>query len=444
MNGSLERHLSRTLALAIILAGLVAGLVSFGFAYVEAQEFQDDTLRKIAAVADVNRLHEQGVNNNNINGIGGADSDPEDRILILRLPVDMETASAAWLPADLRPGFHTVGSQDEGWRVFVRQTKHGARIAVAQETTVRDEMAINSALRTLIPLLALLPLLIWLSVRIVRAELAPVRHLAQTLDEQPAERPAALSEDGMPDEIAPFIRAINRLLERVARLMTEQRRFIADAAHELRSPLTALSLQAQNLEKADTLVAMHERVAPLRAGIERSRRLTEQLLNLAKSQASTATGTVMNVSDMARELIAEYLPLAESRAIDLGLEDTGNIVLAAEPQMLHLVLKNALDNALRYTPAHGEVTLRLYTEGEDAVIEVEDSGPGVPVAQRERVFDPFYRIEGVGGEGSGLGLAIVRDAAARLGGTVSLHDRRDGAGLVFRYRQRCVSPPSSG
>ena len=118
---------------------------------------------------------------------------------------------------------------------------------------------------------------------------------------------------------------------------------------------------------------------------------------------------------MARELLGEYLPLAEARGLDLGLEDAGNIVLAAKPKTLHLVLKNALDNALRYTPLHGEVTLRLYTECEQAVIEVIDSGPGIPTGERDQVFNPFYRIEGAGGEGSGLGLAIVRDAAARLG-----------------------------
>jgi two-component system OmpR family sensor kinase len=144
----------------------------------------------------------------------------------------------------------------------------------------------------------------------------------------------------------------------------------------------------------------------------------------------------VDVSKMARELIAEYLPLAEARGIDLGLDEAGNIAVIAEPQTLRLVINNALDNALRYTPSSGEVTLRLYIEGDDTVIEVSDSGPGIPAAERERVFDPFYRIEGAGGQGSGLGLAIVRDAAARLGGKVSLHDRPDGPGLILRYRQR--------
>lgn len=425
MSRSLERHLSRTLALSIVLAGVVAGVVSFGFAYREAQEFQDDTLRQVAALVDPE-------------GPGGPSrqaSDLEARVVVFRLPADAGAASAAWLPAQLDPGFHTVDSRDGRWRVFVRDTTRGEGVAVAQATEVRDDMAIDSALRTLAPLLVLLPLLVWLTVRIVRKELAPVRRLAQSLDAQSAQRPQPLPDADLPQEIAPFVRAINRLLARVSRLMGEQRRFIADAAHELRSPLTALSVQAQNLENAATLDAMRERVLPLREGIERARRLTEQLLSLARTQAAPAASTRIDVSKMARELLADYQPLAEARAIDLGMEENAKLVLTAEAETLGGVLRNALDNALRHTPAQGEVTLRLYSEAGEAVIEVVDSGPGIPAAERERVFEPFHRVEGVGGEGSGLGLTIARDAAARLGGTVSLHERSGGNGLIFRYRQ---------
>lgn len=436
MNRSLERYLSRTLGLAIVLIGLAAGAVSFIFAYQEAQEFQDDTLRQIAAFTDTEQLPGVG-RNPDITGMSDSvDSDPENRVIVVRLPHGAAPSAAAWLPPHIRPGIHTVSSPQGYWRVFVRQTSNGARIAVAQATAMRDEAATDSALRTLVPLAILLPLLVWLIARIIRREFAPVRLLAQKLDEQPAERPATLPDASLPDEIAPFVRAINRLLGRVTRLMGEQRRFIAEAAHELRSPLTALSLQAQNLENAETPEAMYDRVKPLRAGIERARRLTQQLLSLARSQAAVPTNETVDVSKMARELIADYLPLAEARGIDLGLEEAGNIVISAELQTLRLVLNNALDNALRYTPPSGTVSLRLYIEGDDAVFEMSDSGPGIPAAERERVFDPFYRIEGAGGEGSGLGLAIVRDAAARLGGVISLDDRSDGSGLVLRYRQR--------
>jgi two-component system OmpR family sensor kinase len=276
-----------------------------------------------------------------------------------------------------------------------------------------------------------------LSARIVRGELGPVRRLAGILDAAPPGRLESLPDAGIPVELGPFVRAINRLLDRVGRLMNEQRRFIADAAHELRSPLTALSVQAQNLEKADNVEAMRARVAPLREGIDRARRLTEQLLSLARTHAGSARLAEVDASRIARELIVEYLPIADARGIDLGLNDPDVCMLVTEPETLRLVLRNALDNALSYTPAAGEVTLRLRTEGEDAVIEIVDSGPGIPAAERERVFEPFCRLDSDGaGEHSGLGLAIARDAAARLGGGVSLHDRPEGSGVVFRYRQR--------
>jgi two-component system, OmpR family, sensor kinase len=291
-------------------------------------------------------------------------------------------------------------------------------------------------LRALLPLLLLLPLLVWLAVRIVRRELAPVRTLAQTLDAQPADNPAALSETGCPDEITPFVRSINRLLERVRLLMADQRRFIADAAHELRTPLTALSLQAQNLRKAATLEDMLDRAAPLKEGIERSRRLTEQLLSHARSQVGPPSSQLVNVAKLLRDLIAEYIPLAREKNIDVGMDGAEDLSLYADPQMLLLVLRNALENALRYTPANGEITLRYRVENDDAVIEVIDSGPGIPGSERERVFGPFYRIAGIPGTGSGLGLAIARDAATRIGGRVSLHESKNAPGLIFEYRQQ--------
>ena len=318
-------------------------------------------------------------------------------------------------------------------RVFVRGGL--MRTIVVQPTEARDEIALNSALRILIPLLLLMPMLIWLIVRIVRSQLTPIASLARRLDEQSAHHPNQLQSDDLPQEIIPFVHAINRLLERINQLMGQQRRFIADAAHELRSPLTALSIQAQNLMHGDTLDVMRERVPPLRDGIERARQLTEQLLSLAGTQAGLEGASMVNVPVMARELIAEYLPLAEARHIDLGLDEVALLSLRTEPDVLRLILRNALENAMKFTPEGGEVTLRLLSDNDEAVIEVVDNGSGIPVPERERVFDPFYRIPGTSEEGSGLGLAIAREAANRLGGTVSVYGRQEGSGLVFRYRQ---------
>lgn len=426
MNRSLQRHLSLMLALAILVIGVAASLVSFYFAYAEAEEFQDDALRLIAAMSAGN-----AVDTKLLDSANRSVSDAESRVQIIRLPHD---APPAWLPADITDGFHTLDASANRMRVFVRDAPHGGRIAIAQLTDARDEIARDSALRTLIPLLLLLPILVGLVVVIVRRELAGIRQLSASLDTQSAERPQPLSELDLPEEIAPFVQAINRLLARVNRMVDGQRRFIADAAHELRSPLTALSLQVQNLESTASLDAMRERVVPLKTGIQRARHLTEQLLSLARTQASVVTIEKIDLSKLARELIADYLPLAEAKGIDLGLEEDCSIYLTSELGPLRLILKNALDNAIRYAPKNGNVTLRLAKDEDGVVIEVLDSGPGIPASEQQSVFDPFYRLADTPGEGSGLGLAIVRDAAARLGGAVSLEPRQ-GVGTVFRYRQ---------
>jgi two-component system OmpR family sensor kinase len=160
-------------------------------------------------------------------------------------------------------------------------------------------------------------------------------------------------------------------------------------------------------------------------------------LNLARTQASSVETVEMDVERFLRELLAEYVPLANQRGIDLGMDADANVILRSNPEMLRMIVGNALDNALRYVPSGSTVTLRASTEGSEAVLEVIDNGNGLHASERARAFDAFHRIDPTR-EGSGLGLAIARDAAARLGGNVSMHDRESGRGLVFRYRQRRI------
>jgi len=272
--------------------------------------------------------------------------------------------------------------------------------------------------------------------RIVKSELTPVRKLAGLLDAQPTGMPLELPDQEVPKEILPFIQAINRLLKRVNNLMEQQRRFVADAAHELRSPLTALTLQMQNLQHSESSENFRERIKSLQEGLERTRKLTEQLLNLARIQTGTAKIMTVDISAMSRALIEEYLPLAEAKSIDLGLDESTHLRLYGTTENLYLILKNALENALQYTGIGGEVTIRLISQNNVAGFEVVDNGPGIPVSEQRRVFDPFYRLSDAAGEGSGLGLAIATEAAACLGGQVTLYNRPEGPGLIFRYMQQ--------
>lgn len=426
VNHSLQRRLAYMIGVAIVTAGLIAATASFLSAYFQAKRVQDDTLRNIALLSQ-ERAEDAG--------------DPQDeliddtglKLMVVRLS---QPGGPGWLSPKLRAGFHTLESDAGPMRIYVDDSGRGRPVAVAQPTAVRDEMALASALRTFIPVLVLLPILVWLTGYIVKSELAPLRWLAQRLDAQSPADPHPVRDPSVPAELQPFVHAINRLLTSINHLMGAQRRFIADAAHELRGPLTALSLQAQNLEEAPSLQAMRERIDPLKSGIERARRLTEQLLNLARTQAGRDESRLLDLSALAREIMEEFVPIAEARGIDLGLAEIDRGEVVARPDTLRLIVKDALDNALAYTPAGGQVTIRIRREGEDAVVEILDTGPGIPVAHRELVFEPFYRIPGSPGNGSGLGLAIARDAASRAGGVVTLHDGPEGTGLLFRYTQK--------
>lgn len=429
MNRSLKRRLTLMLGGAILLAAVIATLAVMVMVYREAAEFQDDLLRQVAAFAGGSVTVDSARHAEPRPAL----SDPDSRITLIRLPGDRRPA---WLPTEVTPGFHQVESHSGRLRVFVRKEKRmGRTIIAAQPTETRDEIALGSAIQTLVPMLLLLPVIAWLILRIVRNELAPIGDLARHLDAQPADRPSPMVDRDVPDEVRPFVQAINRLLERVAELVRQQRRFIADAAHEIRSPLTALSVQAQNLSRAQTPESMRERLPPLLAGIERARKLTEQLLSLARLQSSAPpTQAVVDVAALARELIAEHLPLAEAGGMDLGLEEGALIHITAEPATLRLVLRNGLENALKYGRAGGQVTVRIDADRDQAIIEVIDDGPGIPAAERANVLEPFHRLEHAGAAGSGLGLSIAREAAVRLGGVLELVDRSDGPGLTFRYR----------
>lgn len=425
MSRSLRGRLSKTLAFVILVGGLAASGVSFYLAYDEAQEFQDDTLRQIAVLSTGTRP-----DNRELDAVGRSIEDPESRITIVNLPEDPRPD---WLPTEIADGLHTlpVPNRHESMRVFVRSVDPAHQLVVAQSTDSRDEIAINSALRTGIPSLLLLPLLVMAIAWVVGRELRPLRRLAGRLDEQSSLHLHALPRQGLPDEVTPFVDAINRLMERVNRLASQQRRFVADAAHELRSPLSALSLQAQNLAKADSAEQIQERLLPLQQGIERTRKLTVQLLDLARLQEQASTRRAVDLAALLRELVTDTLPLADAKRIDLGMEKvTGSI--ESDPESLRLTLGVGLENALRYTPEGGEVTLRVRQTATALCIEILDTGPGIPNAEIEQAFEPFHRLTNHQEKhGSGLGLAIAREAADAMGAGVSLHNRTDRSGLIY-------------
>ncbi len=428
---SLQRQLSITLSAALLLAAVLAASMSFWLAYQDATESQDELLRQVAvAAAGASQAK------------APPGTEPEARLLVLHFPAD---ARPAWIPAGLGAGMHTLRAPGGPMRLFAAGPAGGVQTLAGQPTAVSDDLAFDSAMRTLIPFILLIPVQALLTLRIVRFELAPVDRLARRFETHAAGQPVPMADADLPLEIAPFARAIDGLMTRVNLLLRQQKRFVADAAHELRSPLTAIDLQAQNLQRAASLDEMRARLPPLLEGIARARRLAEQMLSLAHVEAGSASaqGETVDLLALARELVAAAMPLARQAGIDLGFERSGAVQVDGTPDTLRRIMGNAIDNALAYTPAGGQVSVVVGRSGGAALFEVIDDGPGIAAPDRARVFDAFVRLPGAPGTGSGLGLSIAQEAARKLGGTLSLHERPGRNGLIVRYLQT-LSEASTG
>ena len=227
----------------------------------------------------------------------------------------------------------------------------------------------------------------------------------------------------LPDEVRPLVQELNLLFARVQRAFDAQQHFVADAAHELRSPLAALKLQVQGLQRATNNDAREIAVTRLLVGIDRATRLVEQLLMLARHEASAASGLKtqpVTLVEVAKSALADVMPAAQERGIDIGLERADDAVIQGDADSLAVLVRNLLENAIKYTPMGGTVDLEVKLEDGQALYVVQDSGPGIPAQDRDRVLDRFYRVQGAESSGSGLGLAIVKSVAELHGASVSL------------------------
>jgi len=449
LSESVQLRLSIALSVAVLIVALLAGVFAYVSAFDEALEMQDNTLRQVAALFERQHMTLAYPPPGQV----VADDNEESRVVVqyladgARAAADSDAEIPLPLPTTLADGLSTLTVGGEPFRVLVKTTSAGLRIAVAQETGARDRDARESAWRGLLPFLILFPVLLLVIADLVRKLFRPIEQLAAEIDLRDEQELHPIDERHLPTEVRPFVRAINRLLLRVTQSMTTQRRFVADAAHELRSPLTALSLQAERLASVELPSLARERLQLLRRGIERGRKLIDQLLGLASAQ-SAINGRVepVSVHGVYRRVLEDLLPLAEDKAIDIGLEGgPDRQVLISQEDLLTLV-KNLVDNAIRYTPQGGRVDLSVAQVQDEILLQVSDSGPGIAVAERERVFDPFHRGLGSDEVGSGLGLAIVKAIADRHAGRVWLDysDQRAKRGLCVTVAFARVQAPLAG
>jgi two-component system OmpR family sensor kinase len=421
---SLRFKLSLWLSIAIIAIAAAAGTFSFASALDEAHEMQDNQLSQTAFL--ISRLDALPSAPLAREKVGDDDFDARVVVRFLSAEGGMPAAQPARPPVFsslLSDGFQSVLVGSEHWRVFVKTNAKGVRVAVAQQTSVRDAAARKSALRTLMPILLLMPVLVLLVGIVVREMFKPMQSLADSLARRAEHDLGELDLAGLPSEVQPFVVQINELLGRTGRALSVQRRFIADAAHELRSPMTAMSLQAERLAGAQMPGEARVRLGALIAGLGRTRELLDQLLTLARIQEGRV-GAPHSVAldQVIREVLEDLVALAEDKEIDLGV--VGAVDARVEAQLIDLkvLVKNLVDNAIRYTPHGGRVDITVSVEDARVTLQVDDTGPGIAPEERERVFDPFYRVLGSGEIGSGLGLAITRTVAESMGAVIELVD----------------------
>ncbi len=424
LSTSLQFRLSVMLSLAILVIAVAAGLFSFTAAYADAHELQDDVLRQVAAL-----LQRRGLSPADAGAADPPRSDSEEsRVIVQRLgqvetsgrPLD--AGGKLTLPETLRDGLQNYTTGGEEFRLLVKTTATGERWGVAQEAAFRDEIARDSALRAVMSFLILVPILPLIVALLVRRMFRPVEVLSLEVDGRSEQALHPIQAAAVPDEVRPFIVAINRLLARAQTAMEAQRRFVADAAHELRTPLTALSLQAERLAETPLSPPAVERLQALRQGIDRGRGTLEQLLALARAQTvNEPPASVVSIQAVYRRVLEDLMPLVEAKAIDIGVEGSQDARVKANEVDIITLVKNLVDNAIRYAPVRGRVDLSVSTTRDKQVLlRVCDDGPGIPLDERSRVFDPFYRTLGSAQTGSGLGLAIVKAIADRLGAKVLL------------------------
>lgn len=373
--------------------------------------------------------------------------DPRDRVFAALVSPDGRVAEGSRLEASGMPARSAAGEPkvydgrvgDEPVRIAELDVHDrgapGWRVRVAETLVKREELAREIALSALLPqalTIALMVVLVWLG---VDRGLLPVEGLQRSLALRSHLDRSPVQEEGLPAELRPLVHSINGVLERLDRVLTLQARFIADAAHQLKTPVAGLRAQAELLVREHEAGGRRETAGRIYVGAERLARIVEQLLALARNDPDAMRAQALEPLDLSGfvlDVTKGWVPQALKRGIDLGFDPpAGPVVVQADGASLSDLLDNLLDNAIRYSRAGGRVTVRVL-DGARPAIAVSDDGPRIPPEERERVFERFHRLHDGEEDGSGLGLAIVREIARVHGAEVSLAEDGDGEGNLFK------------
>ena len=334
----------------------------------------------------------------------------------------------------LEPGFSGRVIDGRLWRVFALSSG-GVWIVAGERDDARSELTDELGWAVIAPMLIGLLLVLSASAALIRYGLAPLSELAVRIGARSPQAFGPIELSRVPAEIAPLMAALNRLLERVRQALDRERRFVDAAAHELRTPLAALRLHAQNLQRARDEAERTASLSRVLEGVERTAHLAEQMLAFSRAGRPAAEQAAVPLREVVVDAVRqrEAAARATGHRLDVSLCDDP-CTRVADASALSSMAGNLIDNAMRYSSQGSVVSISLERVGAEAVLTVSDSGPGIPEALRDRVFEPYYRVPGAAGVGSGLGLSIVREVIDRLGGSIAIASGAAGAGTTIEVR----------
>jgi two-component system OmpR family sensor kinase len=434
---SIRRALLLSLLAGLAAIGVLASAATYVAARHEIGELLDLQLKQLAnstRIDDLLRGRKPGFDSHN-----GAN---EEGVTDLVTQIwDRDGVLVYWsrpglgLPVPVTPGYATVNVDHRDWRVYTLvQGTHALQVAQAEDE--REAIATQTAVRTLLPFVVLIPLfglMIWYA---VGRGLRPLFAMSQAVAKRQPDALAPIAERNLPQELQPLAVSLNALLARLDSALGAQRRFTADAAHELRTPLAALKLQLDVARRANDQPARVAAYDDLNAGVDRASHLVDQLLTLARiePEALATRAADCDLAAIAKEAIVARGGLAAQRHIDLGLARETPAKVRGDAASLAILLSNLLDNALRHAPEGGKIDVALDNDDGRAVLTVADNGPGIPAEERARVFDRFFRGADNREPGSGLGLSIVKRIADAHRAAIQLGAPDQGSGLVVTVR----------
>lgn len=448
---SMRRQLLQWLMLGIAVSSAFSGSSVYRYTRREIDELYNAHLQQVAVMLaqQLNDVDDLKLRSSIIPSIRKIEHWEEEVYLIqvwsregqLREATSAEVGELSKaIPLQPHAGLFRTILEGESWRIY-RADGEYLTVQLAQPESARAGVIRETSRRIIVPLLLQVPLLVFITWIAVRRSLRPLEQLSSAIEQRHPSALTPLSAERLPLDLQPLVHTLNALLVRLDTALRQQRNFVADAAHELRTPLAALQLQLDLLKRAETAQDRELSLSLLGKGIRRATYLIEQLLRIARAetaQAGEAAAPIL-LQPFAGEAVERHLAAARARDIDLGVTRLEPVeILCAAPD-IETVLDNLLSNAIRYTPRGGKVDLAVYRENGHAVIDVVDTGIGIPATERARIFDRFHRlltVHEVGDaiEGSGLGLAIVKSICERQGATIEVDDGPSDAGTRFRVR----------